>query len=116
MTRKAKPKPPPPKYKKHSKREPRKIYDERMALVKNLQDTMDAMQADPELEGVDTLAMMEEVISDALFFFTDVRRTTKGNEEATGEEEPEADDEEQAADDDANREMGLPEGFDWGNK
>jgi hypothetical protein len=49
-------------------------------LIIDLNNTMDNMQADPELEEVDTLSVMEETISDAIFFFTKKRRTTRGKE------------------------------------
>ena len=50
-------------------------------LISNLNCAMDMMQADPELEEVDTLAVMEETISDTIYFFTKKRRTTRGKEQ-----------------------------------
>lgn len=61
------------------KRSCRHIYEERQALVQSLTVCMDAMQADPEFEEVDTLSLMEDAISDAIFFFTDIRRNTRDN-------------------------------------
>jgi hypothetical protein len=54
-------------------------------LIIDLNCAMDMMQADPELEEVDTLSVMEDVISDAIYFFTKKRRTTRDLEKKTTE-------------------------------
>lgn len=50
----------------------------RPSIVAQLNAAMDAMQKDPEFEDVDTLAIMEEAISNAITYHTGKIRTTRG--------------------------------------
>lgn len=58
----------------------KRSVSQRLTLTQNLRDVMAMMQADPEFEEVDTLSVMEDVISDALWYFTNERHTTRQKE------------------------------------
>lgn len=65
--------------KKNDKLE-RKLSLAERKIVMDLRDVMAMMQNDPELEEVDTLSVMEDIISDVLYHFTGERHRTRGLE------------------------------------
>jgi hypothetical protein len=60
----------------------RRSVSEKMKVIQDLRDVMAMMQNDPELEETDTLSVMEDIISDTLYYFTGERYRTRDKQKA----------------------------------